>query len=241
MKQFYDCKDPKKTKDEKLIMISDFDLISNSRSKIEKKFKESKGGGGGGGFFSFFAKKADPTITPEQKKIIDSIYSPKGIYDYLNSGIDFDELNSNIFVQTFQYLYKRVELEYVNKKINFTFIKPNNIGGVPTEKVTFDLIDSYLKFGLTLIPNFDLNFSFRMFDINSQGASILTKKQEESSENKICDCFSFNKSSMLEEAKISMGFTEIVLTDEQILFLFAYFTKLKPPNKYPKYYLSRFL
>ena len=105
---------------QKILLVSEYNLLKNTKEKVEKKVLDGKKGNVLANAFSFFfggsKTEEKKELTEEEKSNLENIYNQNEIYKYLSGKNENEKLNNNPIKEK---LTKFIS----NLKINFNFSK----------------------------------------------------------------------------------------------------------------------
>jgi hypothetical protein len=205
----------KNENDEKIILPTEINLITNTKEKVEQKVLDGKKGNALANAFSFFfgGSKAEEKkeLTEEEKSRFENIYTENELYKYLNGKSDNGKSSDNPI--------KEKIIKFIsNLKINFTFSKFElvlandeiNICKFYIEGITFTIIKKGENRNISInIKDIGSNMGEKLFD---------ERKKINDNDDLIMVNISENK-----KIKIDFGFNSIQFSEPLLNFFITFF------------------
>ena len=213
----------KNENDEKIILPTEINLITNTKEKVEQKVLDGKKGNALANAFSFFfgGSKAEEKkeLTEEEKSRFENIYTENELYKYLNGKSDNGKSSDNPI--------KEKIIKFIsNLKINFTFSKFElvlandeiNICKFYIEGITFTIIKK----------GENRNISINIKDIGSNMGEKLFDERKKINDNDDLIMVNISENNKI---KIDFGFNSIQFSEPLLNFFITFFSNIKFKTK----------
>ena len=215
--------DNKNDNEEKIILPTKVNLITNTKEKVEQKVLDGKKGNALANAFSFFfggsKNEEKKELTEDEKSRFDNIYTQNELHKYLNGKSDDGKSNNNPIKEKID--------KFISKlKINFHFSKfelilandEKNICKFFIEGITFTIIKK----------GENRNISINIKDIGSNMGEKLFDERKKINDND--DLITVNVSEN-KKIKIDLGFNSIQLSEPLLNFFIIFLSDIKFKTK----------
>ena len=208
---------------QKILLVSEYNLLKNTKEKVEKKVLDGKKGNVLTNAFSFFfggsKTEEKKELTEEEKSNLENIYSQNEIYKYLSGKNENAKLNNNPIKEK---LTKFIS----NLKINFNFSKFEII-----------LINDEINKCKLFIEGINLEIMKKLEEINIQinikdigsnlGENLFGDRKKLNDNN---DLIMINISEK-KKIKVDLGFNNIEFNDSILNFFIIFSSNIKLKEK----------
>jgi hypothetical protein len=208
---------------QKILLVSEYNLLKNTKEKVEKKVLDGKKGNVLANAFSFFfggsKTEEKKELTEEEKSNLENIYNQNEIYKYLSGKNENAKLNNNPIKEK---LTKFIS----NLKINFNFSKFEII-------LVNDEINKCKLFiegiNLEIMKKLEqINIQINIKDIGSNLGENLFGDRKKLNDNN--DLIMINISEK-KKIKVDLGFNNIEFNDSILNFFIIFSSNIKLKEK----------
>ena len=208
---------------QKILLVSEYNLLKNTKEKVEKKVLDGKKGNVLANAFSFFfggsKTEEKKELTEEEKSNLENIYNQNEIYKYLSGKNENEKLNNNPIKEK---LTKFIS----NLKINFNFSKFEII-------LVNDEINKCKLFiegiNLEIMKKLEqINIQINIKDIGSNLGENLFGDRKKLNDNN--DLIMINISEK-KKIKVDLGFNNIEFNDSILNFFIIFSSNIKLKEK----------
>ena len=209
-----------------LLLPTEICLLKSTKDKVEKQLLDNKKGGGLTKAFSFFFGGGDDDdnkeLTEDERNELDSIYTDEYIMKYLSGLVDNKRNSSNPLSEKLKNFMSNLSISINVQKIEYILINLNE--NEIKNKCNLFIKDANININLL---NQNLDFELNIRDIGT----LLNESLFNDRFDDVDYLIQVKKEPNNDVIQLNLGFNNIILNEEILIFILEYYYSMVFPNK----------